>query len=151
MSRITEPRYGFSVTEVNAHNGRWYRSIRPDTTWGSFDEYLRWARDTGCQPGYQLRKLDPMKPHGPDNSYWYCSVKAAEIKQMLPPEEKTSPFCQGCEKECPLAGNGCAEWREYWILNWNLNIHRKRVTTPSPPKREFFVYFHPHEKEVRKL
>ena len=153
MGRITEPQYGFTVQDLAAHKSRWYRLIRPDTIWCSFDEYLLWAKEQGWKPGYQLRKIDPFKPYGPDNSYWYCSAEADEIKSKLPAEAKISPFCRACTRECPVRGNGCAEWQEYFVLNWNLNIHRPRLKpTPKPAednKQQFFVYYHPDELKAK--
>lgn len=45
--------------------------------------------------------------------------------------------CNGCTKHCPESG--CADWRKWFVNNWNENICVK----PEPANREAFQYEHP--------
>ena len=55
--------------------------------------------------------------------------------------------CEGCQKACPE--NGCAEWKRWFSINWNLNISRKADTEPAV--REYFQHEHPDRvREQRK-
>jgi len=47
--------------------------------------------------------------------------------------------CEHCEAICPASG--CAEWKDWYVANWNENIHRK--VTIGLTGRQVFRYEHP--------
>ena len=53
-----------------------------------------------------------------------------------------STFCKRCGIKKRHCLDGCSEWKQWWIKNWNTNICVKPVTE-EPPKREKFKYEHP--------
>lgn len=53
--------------------------------------------------------------------------------------------CSSCETgNCYKSGHGCSDWMEWFVLNWNENIHRD--VDPALIRRRFaWKYPHPHE------
>lgn len=139
MSKSKYSRYGLSPEEVDRLTGRWSHGVKSDSTFESLDAFLRWA-SVGYKKGVQLRKRDESKPHGPGNSYWLDGREERYVpngKQVL----QRVTYCSGCTRDCQENGNGCVGWREYFVRNWNENIHREVKNVPR--KREFFCYEHP--------
>lgn len=121
-----------------------YKRIRSDSRWKSWDDFLDWAIKNGWGKGYELRKHNESKPHGPKNSYFYSVKEETQRRheKVLADRTIVSRFCQGCVKHCPSHGRGCHEWAEYYMKNWNDNIY-----TPAPEPeykgRMKFRYEHP--------
>lgn len=58
----------------------------------------------------------------------------------------TNSPCDACTRqECTNRGNGCKEWEDWFVQNWNRNIHRK---VPKPPRR---VWRYEHPDRVREM
>jgi hypothetical protein len=102
-----------------------YKRVRNDCTWKCWDDFLQWAVSNGWGKGLEMRKHNEAKPHGPTNSYFYSLKEEVQQKheKVLADRAIVSRFCQGCEKKCPADGRGCPEWVEYYLKNWNENIH----------------------------
>lgn len=57
---------------------------------------------------------------------------------------QTNNPCENCTQECPAGG--CNTWKEWWVQNWNENIHRNVPTVP----KQVWQYEHPDRvREVR--
>lgn len=54
-------------------------------------------------------------------------------------------LCAECFRECPGDGGGCKEWKEYFVKNWDQNIHRKKIEhiIEDQSKRCAWQYEHP--------
>ena len=135
--------FGFNHRETENLRTRFRNIPQEDRVWECVEEFIKWARDSGYAKGLHLRKHNEEMPHGPDNSFW-LTANAGELKtRFLNQMKKGSVFCRSCEKDCPRDGRGCKEWREYFRLNWNENIH---VPKPKPVVQErpmVFQYEHP--------
>lgn len=139
MSNMSE-RYGLDNKVVTSLWQKWIRLGKADRSWKSFDAFVLWCRDTGYEPGLELKKNENNRPHGPTNSYWFRWEKpAATVKET---QEPVCSFCADCVQDCPSPSEGCKSWREWYISNWNRNICRKplelRASRPG-----VFVYEHP--------
>lgn len=147
MGRLND-RYGIPGAEIQNLYHRWRRQIKNDTEWESFDAFVYWSAYSRYKKGLELRKHDITMPHGPDNSFWYSGVEAREIahqeqkKKMGEYYSIESPFCKKCGIKKRHCLDGCSEWKQWWIKNWNTNICVKPVTE-EPPKREKYKYEHP--------
>ena len=122
-----------------------YARLHPVSDFESFEMFLEFCKKSGYREGYVIRRHNLRKPHGPDNSYFDYrkpAVRNARIKnnENKPPAPK-SP-CESCKLECTIQASGCAEWREWFVKNWDKNIHRK-VVIPKKRSREAFRYEHP--------
>lgn len=56
---------------------------------------------------------------------------------------QTNNPCENCTQECPAGGRNT--WKEWWVQNWNENIHRN---VPTVPKK---VWRYEHPDWVREL
>lgn len=116
-----------------------WKNIEKDNSFGSWEVFETWARETGHRPRYAIYKLDMTKPHGPDNSYWYWATK--------PLPEDLSDLCVECNammKTCLI--HGCKRWKEWFVKNWNEKIHVPKPEPPAPKEPEntlFWRYEHP--------
>lgn len=140
--------YGVEKVIVKNLRQRWRRGLEGDNEWEDFEEFVAWALMIGCRKGEALRKIDPEKPHGPDNSYFYNGKEVARAvkEKIMRDRDIRSPFCVDCTKaSCPANGNGCRAWQRRWIDNWNNRISTRQPET-TPGKREMFRYWHPEEK-----
>lgn len=134
-------RYGFADFEVQAIRQRWNRSIQQDSTWSCFDEFLKWVSTAGYAKGIKILKIDESRPFGPDNAYCYRgrSLAAKEAAAHEKPE-----VCQNCiEETASCALYGCALWKEWFVKNWNDNIHVDIQLAMRTPKKTVFQYEHP--------
>lgn len=105
-----------------------------DSEWESFESFASWSLENKWCTGKTLYKLNEMKPHGPENSYWYLK------NQEVPDSENA--LCLACSRKyCPGNNIGCKPWRDAWIKNWNENICIRKQETQQ--KREAFQYEHP--------
>ena len=142
-------RYGIPGREVYNLSKRWQRKVRSDCVWECFDSFVFWCSVSGYGPGKNLRKHREDEPHGPGNSYWYVhSEEVMEKHEKVQQDRKiVSPFCQGCRQKCPIGKGGCAEYKNWYVKNWNRNIYRKPAPPVSAPEvkqvREKFQYEHP--------
>lgn len=112
--------------------------------WESFEAFAKWALDTGVWKGAYLRKKDEELPHGPDNSYWSDQPYVGN-RSWDRPEIYRSPFCDGCERNTEFGCGGCEKWEEYYVKNWNQNIHVE-LNLPEPEWDNSggkFCYEHP--------
>lgn len=146
MSSYRKPEFGFTPEQTyNLH--RRYTYLR-NHTWESFSAFLQWASETNVAKGAFLRKKDESLPHGPDNSYW-STTPAAVARVYEPTKIYVSPFCEGCPKMGEMGCGGCEKWEEYFVGNWNKNIHvdlshyLPRIKEAYP--RETFKYEHPDD------
>lgn len=134
-----KPRYGLTHDEVKNLAGMYYKKNLPESDFEDFDDFARWAAESGRQQYAQLRKRDPDKPHGPENSFWYIRPPYQKVER----HDYTCKFCEGCDKgSCQTVPNGCREWRKWFVENWNEYICIK-PKEPEPRKREVFRYEHP--------
>ena len=122
-----------------------YKRIKGDCTWTCWDDFLQWAVDNGWGKGFELRKHDEDKPHGPKNSYFYSMKEEIQKKheKVVADRAIVSRFCVSCDRQCPSHGTGCEAWRENFVQNWDKNIH---VFSPEPEismVRMKFRYEHP--------
>lgn len=125
-------------TQIHALRKRWEILERDGCGWGSLEEFAQWSVAHGFQTTKELYKLDTGKPHAPDNSFWYYQNK--ELPNVL------SPVCVGCTEIMPVCNTiGCYRYREYFVKNWNENIHRelKRPETKKQTDPRCFRYEHP--------
>jgi len=119
---------------------RWSRHKLKESDFESFDAFVKWSAEAGFQSYAQLRRYDPNEPHGPDNSHWYTRPPY----QPVPKQDYTCSFCQGCTRGyCDQVVNGCKEWRDWFVKDWNENICRKPKEPEKPRAREVFRYEHP--------
>ena len=66
-------RYGFEPRTVQSlYEYYWRRGGMGvmDHGWESFDDFVKWCSVSGYRKNYHLNRLDPTKPHGPENSFW---------------------------------------------------------------------------------
>lgn len=132
-------RYGIPGTEINSLNRRWNR-IKHDSIWESFDDFLIWCARNDYEKGVQLTKIRKSLPHGPENSRlvrmsdFMKSIRVEKPGMIDAPE---CDFCKGCTKACN--GNGCAEYKKWFVKRWNAMIHSK---APKPVVIDF-RYEHP--------
>lgn len=124
---------------------RRYKYIR-EHDWEDFEDFVRWAMDTGIWKGAFLRKKDESKPHGPENSYWSDQPFVGN-RDWDRPERTRSPFCEGCNRNTKFGCGGCEKWEEYFVQNWNQNIHIKlnipEIVKPVDNGPAKFCYEHP--------
>lgn len=138
---MTIDRYGFTETEVTAFQQRWNRSIRQDSTWNNFDDFLAWAGTAGYSKGARIYKIDESKPFGPDNAYFYRG-RILTVKEAAAHEKPE--VCRNCiEETTSCALYGCAMWKEWFVKNWNDNIHVDIPLAMRKPKKTVFQYEHP--------
>lgn len=138
-------RYGLSGNDVDNLNCAYNRPLKGNHTFASFDAFVLYAAENGYQKGMHLRRKDEKAPHGPGNTYWSNShLERAERKVKIAADRGIiSPYCKDCDRPCNTFG--CPAWREYFVKNWNRNIHWKKPEPkkPEPNKREVFRYEHP--------
>ena len=122
---------------------------RADMEWTCLEEFVTWAKENGYKKGLHLKKIDASKKHGPGNSRYEDSkakvlLRTEKHKKFM---ETRSPYCIGCTKPiCPGQGTGgCNGWKEYWIKNWDENIHYVPVVqeVEKPKTSRFWQYEHP--------
>lgn len=136
--------YGFAPNEIRAAKARWGR-IRNDCTWESFDEFLQWMAKSEFQKGYHMGKLYETAPHGPENSIWIAkdSKYMTELMALSQIPAVGNALCDVCDSretsDCDR--RGCAQWREWFVKNWNKNICRRKET----PVTRAWVYHHPDD------
>lgn len=139
-------RYGIPGNEIANLSKRWQRKISKDCEWEDFNSFLFWCSVSGYKKGRELRRNDPESPHGPGNSYWYSldeKRKREEQERIRQKKLRQSTFCQGCSRVCQNNGSGCKEWEEWFVKNWNRNIHRKPKEPEAPQGKQYFRYEHP--------
>ena len=148
MGGIVEARYGINRQETLNLSKRYYMLDGKENS-DCMDSFVLWCSENGYEKGLQLRKRDPKKPHSPENSFFFSTQKQKQEIHEKKVETMAirSPFCTGCEKECPRKNSGgCEEWKEYFLNNWNQNIH---IPPPKPEPVEdpntpmVFRYEHP--------
>ncbi len=149
MSSLYRDRYGIPGAEVSNLSKR-LSVLHGKENWASFDAFVKWCSENGYQKGIMLRRHDPSKPHSPENSYFGINTRT-QIRENSEKfhefRQNSSPFCVGCEKECPRNGaGGCNEWVDYFLKNWNQNIHvppPKPEPVEDPNTTKMFRYEHP--------
>jgi hypothetical protein len=108
-----------------------YQSLkrRGETEWENFVDFFQWAKKSGYFKHAFLRRRDIGKKYSAENCYW---SRLPEPKQRNIASKITviSPFCEGCRKRDPETCDGCNEWQEQYIENWNKNICRRPVEEP---------------------
>lgn len=129
--------YGMPAAEIRNLRSRWRKKISGDCTWKSFNAFAAWCGRNGYRKGLHLVKRYFDLPHGPGNSYFGKSEDADTGE-----EENISSFCNGCIRVCPGSGAGCTEWREWFVKNWNQNIHIP-IKGEEKKIRQAFQYEHP--------
>lgn len=143
-------RYGIDGQSVTNLAARWARTIKKDCEWESLDAFLFWCSVSGHKAGLKLGRINQNQPHGPGNSFWY-DVEELEQKRIQEEIEQRTGFCKGCKNTCPNRGNGCDNWKSYFVKNWNDNISTSKKLRRNRPEeiayeREIqmkFVYEHP--------
>lgn len=143
------PRYGLEGNVIENLYGRWKGRIYGDSEWKTFDEFVKWASETGYQKGVHLIKKNNDFPWGPGNAVWMSRVRMEEEKQIETepeePEEEDDPvpdLCAVCVKEeCTLFEHGCPDWKRNFVQYWDKYIHRKIEN--GRIQKEKFSYEHP--------
>jgi hypothetical protein len=142
-------RYGIPAEDVTHLFNRFYHYFTK-SDFRNADDFVKWCSENGWQKGLRLCRYDTSKPHGPENSYFklpgMTKREIAADKKRRKEERKnlTSPFCEGCQKECSNIAKGCEEYQKYFAKNWNENI---RIAKPEVKEKsnsvQFFRYEHP--------
>lgn len=140
-------RCGYTDDEIAAFRTRWYKYIRDDCTWDSFEEFLKWTRTVDFTKGAKICKIYDSEPFGPDNTYIHLgrTLSAREATAHEKPE-----VCRSCTEEtASCALYGCAIWKEWFVKNWNENIHVDIPAYKRKPKKIVFQYEHPDRVRER--
>ena len=119
-------------------NGIWkvWSGIENDQTFGTYEDFRKWADKFPLQKGFTVWKVNDRLPHGPENSYWYHRIKKQEIV--------TSPICVGCEDKYKICNTiGCFKYRNWFVDNWNKHICTNPPQQEETKKRRVFCYEHP--------
>lgn len=95
-----KPRHGLSKLDVERLYGRWKVLRKDGHDFESFDAFVKWSGENGCEYHARLKKIDENRPFGPDNAYW----KPAERKKSNGkttgagevPEHMTESPCVKC-------------------------------------------------------
>lgn len=140
--------YGFTEDEVTAFRMRWNRYIKKDTVWPNFEEFLKWVSCAGYTKGARIVRHDGSQPYGPENAY----IRKGRILSAKEVMEFNKPvICRGCPDEsasCSLSG--CPQYKEWFIKNWDENIHQDIPPHLAKPKKTVFQYEHPDRvREIR--
>lgn len=87
---------------------KWMKYVRNDRTddWYSFRDFYSWTMLQGFEIGDRLIKIDPTKPHSPNNSTWVTPYKSDD---------------------------GYTEKERAWICLWNQTVNRIRVACNMQP------------------
>ena len=144
---MMKDRCGYTDDEIAAFRTRWYKYIRDDCTWASFEEFLLWTSTAGFTKGTKICKIDDSKPFGPDNTYLHRG-RILTVKEAA--AQNKPNVCQNCAEEstsCVLYG--CAIWKEWFVKNWNDNIHVDIPMSMRTPKKTVFQYEHPDRVRER--
>lgn len=116
-----------------------YRRISGDCEWETVDAFMQWSRSCGYHTGMDIRKIRELVPHGPNNSYWY--------KRQNSVDAVVSRFCDGCKNWTTRCDNGgCADYRQWFVANWNKNICRR--PKDDPRSSHYWCYEHPDRSRV---
>lgn len=100
--------HGFSKKETMRLSNYWKNHKLAGQGWDSCGSFTLWARDSGWKPLKQLRKIDPRKPHGPDNSFWQ------DPQEEEPPLSPGHP-CLDCDNQTrDRCGTVCRKRLDYW-------------------------------------
>lgn len=118
---------GLNEQEVELLRKKW-KTIKQDSLWTKFEDFLFWAATNGFRPGLAVRKKHLKLPFSADNAQLIGPKRDGAMPNSL---------CSGCILECPA--KGCAEWRRRYQRYWNQNIHRKKTS----PVSAVFCYEHP--------
>lgn len=129
-----KPKYGLTTTDIERLRCR-YRALRLEEGFGSLDKFLRFASESGYEPGMVLHRRNPREPHSEDNSVFCASVNREKYKNIN---------CSNCEEAmCTDPGRGCSAYRRAWIENWNKHIYFKKSEQPVDRNVTRFRYEHP--------
>lgn len=73
--------------------------------------------DPDQMQGMLMRKYDPDKPHGPDNTVFYQKGTEKEGQEKNT-EKDANRICKNCDKPfCTASGAGCPAYRKAWAEN----------------------------------
>lgn len=158
MSGYYCDRYGIAGKDISNLYCRYRTRIKDDSTFESFDDFLRWVSESGFRKGCWIVKKNESLPHGWDNSDWVEVVRARPVQEKTEPSEEqteTEPetvrdFCKNCNRKelfCQYNHkSGCKSWQENFERYWNKYIHREvKLPEKKPEKKakEYFRYEHP--------
>lgn len=106
-----------------------YMKRRGEFGWETFEDFLEWAKETGYFKYAYLRRKDLSKPFEPGNCYWSTVAEPVSNTGIQRPHKISviSQFCEGCQKRDPETCDGCLDWGQWFIENWNKNIHREKL------------------------
>lgn len=132
-------RYGLEPLDIRRLKRMWNEKIVHDTTWECFDDFVLWGSYFGYAKGLELLKRNQREPHGPENSYfWVAGDPQTEVEE----EPTESRYCNGCTKNCANS-MGCADWKNWFVKNWNEKISRSPKLKKERPVRVTWKYEHP--------
>jgi hypothetical protein len=142
--------------EYNLWRRYQYLERREKTGWRNFEHFVKWSKENGHFRGAFLRKKDKDKPVGPSNAFWSVSP-AYYYSDMQANVSNESAFCVGCTKrQNPELCQGCNEYREWYIKNWDERIHVDlngwiaKAQISDRDKDSKFRYEHPDiEREMK--
>ena len=115
-------RYGFEGRTVQwLYEYYWRRGGMGvmDHGWESFDDFVKWCSVSGYHKNYHLNRLDPTKPHGPENSFWDRTLFERPEKKIETPEENPCETCR-FEPDCNRICLSRAAW-------WDVKMQELRL------------------------
>lgn len=127
-------RYGLPGKDVKLLHARWVKQRLMEEDWESFDDFVKWASESGYVVGANLHRYDAHEPHGPDNSFWYMKKKKEKpadktvahrcVKEDKIPTKHPCPSCPH-DNTCSLP---CIARQLWWDIQmaklrkvWNVN------------------------------
>lgn len=101
-------RYGFSSREVSTlYESVWrLKELNKGCGLKKFDDFVRWASETGYEKYAHLRRVSEDKPYGPDNAFW-------DFQDTVNLEYPKGHPCNGCDLE-PVCSVPCDIRLKYW-------------------------------------
>lgn len=158
MSGYYADRYGIPGKTISNLYCRYRTRIKGDSTFESFDDFLRWVSGSGYRKGCWIVKKNESLPHGWDNSDLVEIIRTRPAPVKTEPTEEQSKeepeavrnFCENCSRKglsCQYNDKaGCKSWQENFERYWNKYIHREvKLPEKKPEKKakEYFRYEHP--------
>ena len=151
MACLYKDRHGLTGEEIQSLSNKFY-IMNGRENWDSFDDFLLWCQDNGYRKDRRMRRINNKLPHSKENSYFHLAgdstppqkaVQESEKKHLPSYIDAESPLCQNCKKkECCNIADGCVQWKECFVKNWNRNICRA-VKQMVRPAEQVFRYEHP--------
>lgn len=87
-------RYGLSARAVcTIYESNWrQKKLNLGSGWENFDDFVKWASETGYVNHARLRRVREDMPYGPDNAYW-------DFPHTAKKEYPDGHPCKDCEQD----------------------------------------------------